>query len=79
MKIKPKETPNPIRQRMQSNIVGCNKYLKDVVQTMSDVALLRNTHPQDRPEFAQELYDMKCIDRETKVECMTNIRFRQPR
>jgi len=45
-----------IRQEMELNAIAHNCFLKDTVNKMSDIILLRNIHPLDLYEFAKQLY-----------------------
>ena len=51
------KTEDPtIRQNMETNALGCNKYLtKKHLKTLSLISVLRSTHPLDRKDFAQDL------------------------
>lgn len=79
MKVEPRETLAPVLERMKSNIRSYNKPLHKAVETMSVEALLRNTHPLDRPMFAQELFNLGWINEELKEDCIKNIRFQHHR
>jgi hypothetical protein len=45
-----------IRQEIEMDVVGINFPLREAVQEMPLLELLRNCHPQNRGEFAHRLY-----------------------
>lgn len=47
---------NSLRQEMELAATSTNKYLKDVVYNMDNIALLRNMHPYLSSYFADRLY-----------------------
>ena len=44
------------RKGLESWVVAMNKYLKDTVQTMDVIILLRNAFPPYRADYASKLY-----------------------
>ena len=50
-----------IRKRLESYVLGGNKYLREVIETMSIPILLRNAQPIYRPDFARECERVKLI------------------
>jgi len=61
--IKPQ--PKTIRQELEANIRGFNKYLHDAVKTMNWEELLCNCHPTERSKFAWRLYRGQLISWES--------------
>ena len=49
---------------LKRDICAVNKVLKDVVETMSVLELLRNVHPDMRSYYAFEFYKAKTLTRE---------------
>jgi len=45
-----------MRKELESAVVGVNRHLKDTVQNMEPIELLRNCHPLYRKEYARDLY-----------------------
>ncbi len=60
-----KPIPKTLRQEIESNICAFNKYLKKQVGQMTWIQLLRNSHPAERPDFAQRLYKARMISFDT--------------
>ena len=48
--------PQTLRQKIEANILGVNKYLKDAVKQMTCEELLANCHPAERHDYAWKLY-----------------------
>lgn len=44
-----------VRSIMELNVVAYNNCLKNSVEGMSELSLLMNTHPLERPDFAKAL------------------------
>lgn len=44
-----------IRRELESYVVGWNKYLKEAVESMNFITLLRNANPVYRSDFAYKL------------------------
>jgi len=57
-----------IRQEMELNVIAHNCFLKNAVDKMSDITLLRNTHPLDLYEFAKQLYQQNQLSKEALKE-----------
>jgi len=57
-----------LRIELESAVLSVNKYLKDVVGTMSYVILLRNTHPYLNDFYARRLYQKGLITYEEAHE-----------
>jgi hypothetical protein len=62
-----------IRCELERFVVSTNSVLKEVVQLMDDIILLRNCHPMYRYDFALRLYRSEVI---TKEQCQE---FTDPR
>jgi hypothetical protein len=55
------------RQEMELDVRAHNHHLRGRVKTMSNITLLRNTHPLYREEFAKRLHkEGKLTDKELK-------------
>jgi hypothetical protein len=63
-----KPNPKTLRQEIENNIRGINKYLHEAAKKMTWEQLLRNCHPVDRPEYAWRLYRAKILDWATLQE-----------
>ena len=61
------------RKELERYVVSTNKVLKNVVENMNLIALLRNAHPIYRGDFARELYREGSITKEEAKEFI-NIR-----
>lgn len=61
------------RKLLEQYVIACNKYLKEVVQNMDLITLLRNAHPVHRSAFASALVDEKQISKEQGKEFITLI------
>ena len=51
---------NSLRHELECYVTSHNKYLKNVVESMSIIALLRNAHPIYRSSFAS-LFGMEVL------------------
>lgn len=51
-----------VRRELEQIVISTNKYLKDVVKQMSNLILLRNTHPMMRSDYAYKMKDLKMIE-----------------
>jgi hypothetical protein len=60
------------RKNLELYVVAWNIILKEVVQTMDIVTLLRNAHPTYRANFATRLLEEKLI---SKDECKEFVKF----
>jgi hypothetical protein len=49
-----RKTPS-VRRELESYVIGWNKFLKEAVQSMDFITLLRNANPVDRPDFTYKL------------------------
>lgn len=61
-----------VRKVLEQHVIGCNKPLAPVVESMDVLILLRNAHPLERANFASHLIE---------AGLMTNIEakeFNQP-
>lgn len=56
------------RKLLEQYVIAWNKYLKEVVQDMNLITLLRNAHPSYRSAFALTLVNEKQISREEGKE-----------
>lgn len=54
---------NEIRIELELYVLAWNKCLKDVVEYMDNVILLRNAHPAYRAAFANSMLDQKMISK----------------
>jgi hypothetical protein len=61
-----------IRQSLELSVCATNIVLKETVQTMDLIILLRNCHPIDRADFAMDLYKNKELTKE-EVEEFTKL------
>jgi len=52
---------NPLRRELERCVIAFNVCLKDVVQSMNIIILLRNCHPSYRADYAYKLLDAKLI------------------
>lgn len=52
-----------IRQEVELNVIAHNCFLKERVNKMLYIALLRNAHPSDRSRFAKQLHQKKIVDK----------------
>ena len=57
-----------IRQQLELFVYAFNTPLKEVVQTMDVVTLLRNAHPSYRSAFASQLRDEGLLSKEDSTE-----------
>jgi len=53
-----------ILKTLKQSVLAVNKILKDRVETMGTIELLRNTHPTYRGDYARDLYKEKRITKE---------------
>lgn len=56
------------RKLLEQYVIACNKYLKEVVQNMDLIILLRNSHSIYRSNFAMMLYNENQISKEQVTE-----------
>jgi hypothetical protein len=56
------------RKLLEQYVVAWNKYLKNTVQNMDLITLLRNAHPIYRPDFARVLMNEKQISKDEARE-----------
>jgi len=64
-------THDPItqtRQDMEMGVIAYNCFLKDSINQMSNIALLRNMHPLDRSTFAKRLYVKGVLQKHELIE-----------
>ena len=60
-----------IRQQLELFVYAFNTPLKDVVQSMDVVILLRNSHPTYRSAFASQLKDAGLLSADDAKEFIT--------
>lgn len=61
--------PKTIREEMILNAVAHNSALsKEHLNKRTDIIILRNTHPNERPEFAKRLYKAGILSKEQAQE-----------
>ena len=54
---------NELRLELELFVASCNICLKDVVDQMDNIILLRNVHPVYRAIFASAMLDQKMISK----------------
>ncbi len=57
-----------IRIELQSHVISVNKYLREAVDNMDTITLLRNMHPIVREHYTHELLKDGIITREQAKE-----------
>jgi hypothetical protein len=60
-----------MKKQLESNVVAVNNCLKNTVQTMSYVTLLRNIHPRYRGDEARRLKEQGLITEWEAAEFIT--------
>lgn len=57
-----------VRKEVEHIVVAHNKWLREAVETMTDVILLRNLHPLLRSDYAHKFFQYNLITKDEAVE-----------
>ena len=57
-----------IRHAMELGVTAYNCFLRERVDEMDEIALLRNAHPLDRSWFAKQLHSQKILTKDELKE-----------
>lgn len=64
-----------LRKKLEDYVYAHNIFMKDLLLTMNNVVLLRNSHPVYRPDFARELERANMITKHEAEEFVKIIKI----